>query len=225
MDMAKTQYEAQKRLLEQIKALADENRLEILYWLDQGERNVSTLAETLDLSEPTVSHHLAKLREVGFISLRAVGTQRIYRLDNMALARFKKAVQSVEKFPPMIAPKSDDSWLDTLPASFNEQDRAQLREMTFNGKLEQLPNLRHKRYKVTLVMRWLASMFAHDTQYTEKEVNTILKTAHEDFASLRRYMVDMGYLQRSRDGAQYWRAPEDEIKIDYRDRNNDSTED
>ncbi|NJL95437.1 MAG: winged helix-turn-helix transcriptional regulator [Anaerolineae bacterium] len=58
-------------LLQLSKALADESRLRILVLLCQAERSVGELAELLDLKEPTISHHLARLRQVGLVNLRA----------------------------------------------------------------------------------------------------------------------------------------------------------
>ena len=52
-------------------------------------------------------------------------------------------------------------------------------------------------------------MFEDDTDYTEKEVNTILRRFHIDTAALRRYLVDHGLMARERDGSRYWRVKEE----------------
>jgi predicted transcriptional regulator len=205
-----TKYSNQQiSVLERIRALADENRLLLLSWLHQGEMNVGTLATRLNLSEPTVSHHLTKLREAGFVTLRADGTQRIYRINASGMTALKRALDQI---PTLVLeqPASDDSWIDALPAEFSADDRQQLREMTHDGRLKQLPNLRTKRQKAYLVLRWLASRFAPEVRYTEKQVNAVLKSVHDDFASLRRYLIEFGYMRRERDGGAYWVAPADD---------------
>jgi predicted transcriptional regulator len=196
-------------VLERIRALADENRLLLLSWLHQGEMNVGTLATRLNLSEPTVSHHLTKLREAGFVTLRADGTQRIYSINASGMTALKRAL---DQLPALVQeqPKSDDSWIDALPAEFSADERKQLRDMTHNGRLKQLPNLRTRRQKAYLVLRWLASRFEPDVRYSEKQVNAVLKSVHDDFASLRRYLIEFGYLRRERDGGAYWLAPADD---------------
>jgi len=197
----------QEWLLLRFKALADENRLLLLTRLADGEHNVMQIAEMLNLSEPTVSHHLNKLREAAFVTMRAHGNQHFYTLNSSGLALFKNAVGRIEQIAPAATlPPSDDSWIDALPPDFSAEDRALLRAMTKNGRLDQLPSLRHKPQRLQVMLRWLASQFAPDAFYTEKEVNTILKTAHDDFASLRRYLVDFGYLQRELGGRKYWLA-------------------
>ena len=42
-------------------------------------------------------------------------------------------------------------------------------------------------------------------RYTpEKEVNEILKTVYTDYVMLRRYLIELGYMDRNKDGSTYW---------------------
>lgn len=70
------------QVAERFKALADENRLRLLLRLRDGERNVSTLAEELKMSQASTSKHLAVLRQVGLIEATRHGTQAIYRIHD-----------------------------------------------------------------------------------------------------------------------------------------------
>lgn len=53
----------------------------------------------------------------------------------------------------------------------------------------------------------LAEKFETGKQYTEAEVNAILDAWHlfGDPALLRRELISVGWLKRSRDGSTYWR--------------------
>lgn len=62
------------------KALADSNRILLLYTLFSAPSNVSDLAEELDLAQPTVSRHLKVLRESGLVSRRREGHSVIYQV-------------------------------------------------------------------------------------------------------------------------------------------------
>ena len=62
------------------QALSDPNRILILYELREGPRNVGELAETLDMSQPTVSRHLKVLRERGMATTERSGTTVTYSL-------------------------------------------------------------------------------------------------------------------------------------------------
>ena len=64
--------------------------------------------------------------------------------------------------------------------------------------------------KTTENMLKVVDAFAFDTNYTEKEVNTILRRFHVDTAALRRYLVDNKLMAREGDGTRYWRLKDGE---------------
>src|SRR3954447_22209050 len=66
-------------------AVAEPRRRQILDLLAQGELPVTELVERLGLSQPQVSKPLRVLREVGAVSVREDGRQRLYRVDGRAL--------------------------------------------------------------------------------------------------------------------------------------------
>jgi biotin operon repressor len=201
----------QRWLLPYFKALADDSRLTMLGILAEREINVGDLAARMNLSEPTISHHLSKLREVGLVVLRTEGNQRFYRANTATLEQFKAAVQNVEHLPVSLHAAADETWLDALPDDFSEEDRALLREMTHNGALKQIPS---KQLKLLLVLRWLTLKFEAERLYSEKEVNAIISTVYaHDYATLRRDLVDFGFLRRERGGGKYWLTPDDEDTI------------
>ena len=68
-------------LLGFFKALANESRLRIVGLLAGHERSVQELAELLDLTEPTVSHHLALLKRLGLVTARVDGVTHWHTLQ------------------------------------------------------------------------------------------------------------------------------------------------
>jgi DNA-binding transcriptional ArsR family regulator len=62
-------------------ALAEERRRAILDTLIGGEKAVGVIVSELALSQPQVSKHLRVLSEVGLVTYRAHGRQRLYRLE------------------------------------------------------------------------------------------------------------------------------------------------
>src|ERR1041385_158579 len=90
-------------LLDFFKAMADESRLGIIGLLTARERSVQELARSLDLKEPTVSHHLAILKAQGLVTARAEGTTRWHALDRDALEKLSRRVlqpSSLRSTPP-----------------------------------------------------------------------------------------------------------------------------
>jgi ArsR family transcriptional regulator, arsenate/arsenite/antimonite-responsive transcriptional repressor len=72
--------------------LADGTRRELLTRLERhaGEVSVSELVAELGLAQPTVSKHLARLRESGLVSVREEGQHRYYRLDRAPFAELEQ---------------------------------------------------------------------------------------------------------------------------------------
>lgn len=62
------------------KALASPNRLELLDFLAQGERNVEGLAQAAKLTIANTSQHLQQLRQAGLVRARKHGQQVYYSL-------------------------------------------------------------------------------------------------------------------------------------------------
>jgi DNA-binding transcriptional ArsR family regulator len=66
-------------------AVAEPQRRALLDALAGGERTVGELVRRLGLAQPQVSKHLRVLREVGAVSVREAGRQRLYRVNGPAL--------------------------------------------------------------------------------------------------------------------------------------------
>ena len=64
------------------KLLADETRLRLLLLLKEHELTVAELSSTLQLAQPRISTHLAKLKEQRFVLGRKDGVSTYYRLNN-----------------------------------------------------------------------------------------------------------------------------------------------
>jgi DNA-binding transcriptional ArsR family regulator len=77
-------------------AVAEGNRRELLDALGTGEVAVSDLVNRLGLSQPQVSRHLAVLRAVGLVSVRADGRRRWYRINGPALRPVYEWVRGFE---------------------------------------------------------------------------------------------------------------------------------
>ena len=67
-------------------------------------------------------------------------------------------------------------------------------------KLKQFPSREKKKY---MILGMLVHLFEPQKIYKEKEVNAILSSVHDDYAVLRRYLVDYKFLKREADGSAY----------------------
>ncbi len=64
------------------EGISDPKRLLLLYLVAEHPRNVSELTEILQVSQPTVSHHLRILRERGLVTSERQGTSIYYALGD-----------------------------------------------------------------------------------------------------------------------------------------------
>jgi ArsR family transcriptional regulator len=76
-------------------ALADPNRLMILYSLSESTHSVNDLAERLGLPQPTTSRHLKILRDRGLVTPQRVGTNVMYSLADARLIEALDLLRSV----------------------------------------------------------------------------------------------------------------------------------
>lgn len=64
------------------RALSDPVRLEILEILRDGEKCVCEIISILRLPQPIVSRHLAILKSIGLVKVKAQGNKRIYSVTD-----------------------------------------------------------------------------------------------------------------------------------------------
>lgn len=70
-----------------------------------------------------------------------------------------------------------------------------------DGKLDIFPR---KEKRKLIVLQNILKHFEANKIYSEKEVNEILKTIYSDFATIRRYLIEYGFMDRSKDCSKYW---------------------
>ena len=68
------------------KALADDTRQQIMKMVCCQWLSVNEIVERLHVTQPTVSHHLALLREAGLVNVREEGKQTFYSLNQERVA-------------------------------------------------------------------------------------------------------------------------------------------
>src|SRR5437016_13721962 len=75
--------------LEGFAALSDPTRRQIFDRLSRKALSVGELADGLPISRPAVSQHLKVLKDAGLVAEQAVGTRRIYRLNEAGVAALR----------------------------------------------------------------------------------------------------------------------------------------
>jgi len=182
--------EPQPEILSFVKAMASADRLRIIGVLVRGRATQTEIAEQLHIPVRDIFDNLAFLADVGVIH----ETDGVYDLDEKAIETLARG--QFEGKRPSYEVKEEKP----------EDVRKVLKNyLNADGTLKQIPPARNR---LLIILNFIVDAFAFDTNYTEKEVNTILRRFHLDTAALRRYLVDNGLMAREGDGSRYWRVKE-----------------
>ena len=187
----------EKRLLELtnfFKALSDPNRLKIIGLLAQQNLTVEQLAEMLAISPSTVSHHLARLSKSGLVSARAESYYNIYELDSKRLESLSKELLAPDQLPSIVKEVDMEAYDHKVVKNFTNPD----------GTLKAIPG---QLKKMRAILLYILPEFEEGERYPEKEVNQTLERYHEDYAQLRRSMIDTGLMNR--ENGIYWRTEQE----------------
>jgi hypothetical protein len=172
------------KIVEFHKALGDLTRIRIIALLQQGPLHGQAIAGKLGLKPPTITHHIAKLREVGLIKERRDKNTIYFSLNTKILETSAKAILSV-----------GSGGILNMEMTVTEEERATIINNFFTneGKLKNYPAQRKKKL---VVLAHMAKGLEFGRVYPEKEINEYLKQFHEDYATLRRELIMCQYMYR-----------------------------
>jgi predicted transcriptional regulator len=191
MNEALSPGQTNEELLDFFKALSDANRLKILGLLAGQPHSVEELAAALNLGASTVSHHLSRLSEAGLVEARAESYYNIYSLQTSHLEEMSKRLLRRENLVKLAEDVDSEAFSKRVLRDFLAPD----------GRMKAFP-AQQKKYLVILEQHILPT-FEFNRRYTEKELNEMLKRFNEDFASIRRDLIDFKFM--ARENNIYWR--------------------
>ena len=164
------------------KALGHPVRLLILNLVQARPRHGEELALILSLNQATISHHLALLVEAGLLSSQRDQYYQTYSIQPALLQQpLKDLVFSIQAGLP--ARVEEDAYRKKVLATFLRY-----------GRLVSIPAQLKKRQ---VILEKIAESFEPGRSYTEREVYLVLLDYHDDVATLRRGLVELGLMTRS----------------------------
>ncbi|MEH7095265.1 metalloregulator ArsR/SmtB family transcription factor [Neobacillus vireti] len=172
------------KIVEFHKALGDLTRIRIIALLQQGPLHGQAIAGKLGLKPPTITHHMAKLREVGLIKEKRDKNTIYFSLNTKILESSAKAI--------LTAGTGGEA---SMEMSVTAEERAAIINNFFtkDGRLKNYPAQRKKKL---VVLEHMVKGLQFGKVYPEKEINEYLKQFHEDYATLRRELIMCQYMYR-----------------------------
>jgi DNA-binding MarR family transcriptional regulator len=184
------------------KILADPTRIKILRLLADGPLHGQAIAGKLGLKAPTITHHMAKLREVALISERREKNTIYFYLNEKTLQQnFQLSLKSILK--PLEKEGNDE-------VKRTETNEVIKNFFTIDGKLKNIPSQRKKKL---IVFTHLVKGLKAGVKYREQEINDYIKNFHEDFATIRREFIMNHFMYRENgiyelNPTEMWAKPE-----------------
>ena len=180
--------EKSPEIIDFLKAMADVDRLRIIGVLAQGKTKRDDIANQLHIPVRDAFQHLSFLKYVGIVE----ETDGLYTLNLKKLEEMSRnqLYEGKEEYTP--APDLDEKSRNVLVACLGA-----------DGTIKRLPS---QVSQLKVILEYLIQAFTPGLNYSEKEVNTIIRRFHVDVSGLRRDLVDAGLLARERDGSRYWRV-------------------
>lgn len=166
-----------------LRIVVDPDRLAVLGLAAHGPLDIEAAAHKLSLTVGQVRRAAARLLEAGLLDQEL-------SLDRGALREIAETLPADEPISGAV-----------LEGPWTAEERQLLGRYFVGSRLAEIPAQASRR---RVVLERLAFEFEPGARYTESEVNAILLTFHPDYAALRRYLVDEGFLTRA-DGS-YWRS-------------------
>jgi ArsR family transcriptional regulator, arsenate/arsenite/antimonite-responsive transcriptional repressor len=166
---------------ELFKALGHPTRLLIVNLIRLKPRHTEELASILELSPGTVSHHLSSLSKVGLLHASKEQYYQIYSLVDGIPEQKLLEVVSVPQ-PKLEKKVEGDAFREKVLKTFCKHGR--------------LIKILTQRKKLQVVLEELVKAFDEAQTYTERNASITLSEYHDDFATLRRELLDFGYMTR-----------------------------
>lgn len=86
-----------------------------------------------------------------------------------------------------------------------EQEKTHILKTSFESlRPPKLKVFSSKEKKKVVILAKIAEQFERGKKYTEKEVNQIIEPIYGDYATVRRYLIMYGFMERTKDGSSYW---------------------
>lgn len=154
-----------------------------------GGLDDESIAKKTGITKSTVRNHRFRLKEKQkqakvFLALMSLVEEKQNEDDKII---------AIHKTPRML----DERYAITK----EHQEKVLEKFLKEDGTLIKLP--KKEKDKIVILFHF-ASQFEYNKEYKEVEVNKIIKPIYDDFVTVRRYLIEYGFMERAKDCSRYW---------------------
>jgi len=164
-------------LLDLCKVLLDEDRLKILGQLAQSAMSGEELRNQLAIKDRDLTRHLQQLQTAGLIKTQSDGTTEKFVLDVSIIHRHKKQL-----------------FASAIPRDSQSDSEKTLTAFVKGGVITSLPL---QQDRLVVILGWLVDRIPPEVEYAERAINELLKGHEVDHVTLRRLLIDHGFMTRA----------------------------
>lgn len=165
---------------------------ELIVLIAQG-LNDKEIASKLGVAASTVRNHRYKLREKQ--------AKLFLAMMDLLSENTSKGISKMDSEEICDAHTSATTLDDRYNITDKEKIQVIKNYMTEEGALKNFPS---KEKKKIIILEEIMKNFSKGKIYSEKDINKILKRIYDDNATIRRYLIEYGFFDRSKDCSKYW---------------------
>lgn len=132
MTIYQLEVTALERIIELLKLLGDPTRMKMFKFLQKGDVYVCELGEVLRISQPTISQHIRRFKQLGLVREQRRGQKVCYSLDASVFQQLQQDL--------VLLLETDISQLDCLSGEWQRMQDSQLQacilECKQSGKIQ-----------------------------------------------------------------------------------------
>lgn len=168
-----------------------DNQKELLS-LIYSDKSDKEIAKILDISTSTVRHHRFVFREKA-------------KQAKMYLAIYEQVMEKKTLKDEKIVPLHNNATMVDDRYVITEKEREQILKTVFvNLSPLRLKTFPKKEKRKIVILTKISEQLEPGKKYVEKELNQILKEIYDDYAVIRRYLIEYGFMERTKDCKEYW---------------------
>lgn len=153
------------------------------------------IAFKLGVAQSTIRNHRFKLRE------KEKQARLFLAIMELISRGTNKKINILEKATLCDAHKTATTLDDRYNITDKERESTLKNYMDENGAIKTYPA---KEKKKIIVLTEVVKNFSKGKKYSEKEINRILNRIYDDYATIRRALIEYGFIERSNDCRTYW---------------------